>query len=177
MQLFKRWLGNQKSAAPRAPSQAVATAHPVRTRLEVAQTALRDVLTKHGIPTHWLSCELLPGYTRDRTRGSHVRLVMREWQPTLLPYTISMQRAMLARLVRLDPLSPAWFAGLSWKYDVVDDATCPALPPTHRWGEKRADATSKSSQREHLRAQVPVLAHRRSDEPADFRATEPMQVR
>lgn len=148
-----------------------------RDNLEVARTAVRDVLSKHGIPTHWLACEIVPGHTRDRTRGSHVRLVMREWQPTLLPYTVSIQRAILARLIRLDPLSPAWFAGVSWTYDVVDDSTCPALPPTHRWGLKPSKAQSNPLSGDRMKVQHKAPANRRPHEAADFRVTEPMQVR
>lgn len=97
--------------------------------------AVRDTLQKHGIPHHWITAETHSALTAGRIRGMHLRLVVREWRPDLLPYSIALQRAILARLMRLDPLSPGWVAGVSWRYDVLDDSTCPALPRAAHWSE------------------------------------------
>lgn len=176
MQIITRWFAQGKPGVPRRDAGATAKAPLDGTKLETARTAVRDVLSKHGIPTHWLACELLPGQTRNRTRGSHIRLVMREWQPTLLPYTVPIQRAILARLIRLDPHSPAWFAGVSWRYDVVDDSTCPSLPSTLAWSKQTAAGPSPIP-RAVMSFQDDVPDCHRPDGRTDFRATEPKQPR
>lgn len=175
MRFMQRWLGSQRSTVSPAEGRVAASAQQDRTRHEIAKMAVRDVLKKHGIPTDWVFCEVLAGYTRERIRGMHVRLVVKEWQPALFPYTVSIQRAILARLIRIDPLSPGWFAGLSWRYDVVDDSTCPPLPLSHDWKAKQAGAAKAPSTRDVLEAQLGTAAARRSHENTDFRATEPMQ--
>lgn len=177
MQFIRRLFGTQKPSAAPGRAGAPATMQQHGTRHELVKMAVRDVLKKHGIPTTWVACEILPGHTRDRIRGTHVRLVVREWLPSLLLYTVSIQRAILTRLIRIDPLSPACFAGVSWRYAVVDDNTCPALPPpTHGWQPKKADAAPDPSARDRLEVQFQAGAKRRAHEPAEFLATQPMQV-
>lgn len=134
--------------------------------------AVRDTLQKHGIPSGWISAEAHSAMTSSRIRGMHLRLVVREWQPSLLPYSIALQRAITARLMRLDPLAASWLAGVSWRYDVVDDSMCPGLPKVAAWGQSQDQppATVVST----TGASDPDLSA--EDRVLDFRPTVPMSV-
>lgn len=182
MRLMDRWFNKKPPARASAP---VSRADPSRedTRRQLLTMAVRDTLLKHGIPSHWISAEPVPAITSGRVPGMHLRLVVREWNPELLGYTVALQRAIQARLIRLDALSHSWMAGVSWKYDVVDDSTCPALPPPQHWNHARAPEAKP------LPAPVPdpapVLAPKLADcgppahlaDHTDFRPTEPMGQR
>jgi hypothetical protein len=150
--------------------------------------AVRDTLLKHGIPSHWISAEPVPAITNGRVPGMHLRLVVREWNPELLAYTVALQRAIQARLIRLDALSHSWMAGVSWKYEVVDDSTCPALPPPQHWDRSRHAVMIRplaAPAPVPTRAPAPALAPTLVDRPmpaaladhTDFRPTEPMGQR
>lgn len=177
MQFIQRLL---KVRAPselhaQAASRAPVTLQQDSARCEVAKMAMKDVLKKHGIPTGWITCEVVAGHRQDRVRGTHLRLVVREWRPALLPYTVSIQRAILARLTRIDPLAPDWFAGVSWRYALVDDSTCPPLPPSpHIWDDKQAQDGIRPRGPDLLEVQSDAGSRRRSHESTEFAATQPM---
>ena len=97
-------------------------------RREVLNLATRDTLSKHGIPSHWITAEIQIAFTSSRQRGMHLRLVLREWRSDLIHYSFALQRAIRARIFCLDPLSAEWLTGISWKFDIVDESACPSLP-------------------------------------------------
>lgn len=135
--------------------------------------AVRDSLQKHGIPHHWIAAETFTALTAGRVRGMHLRLVVREWQPDLLPYSVALQRAILARLMRLDPLSAGWVAGVSWRYDLVDDSTCPALSKMARWHEAGQERPAAPRLLDVARAKEPPGG---AGVQPDFRPTVPMAM-
>lgn len=170
MRLIDRLFG-RKPARPPASRPARRTQPPREDRRhQLLAMAVRDTLLKHGIPFHWISPETVPALTASRVPGMHLRLVVREWRPELLMYTVALQRAIQVRLIRLDALSTSWLAGVSWRYDVVDDSTCPPLPPPNHWGVSRRVAAQP------LPAPLPAPAPRELPAHAagDFRPTEPM---
>lgn len=175
MRLVPGWLAQKKVRAAQRDI-APATAQQELTRRELMEMAVRDTLRKHGIPQHWVKAETFSSLTASRTRGMHLRLVVREWRPDLLAYTVTLQRAVLVRLIRLDPLSPGWAAGISWRYEPVDDSTCPALPPSAFWsGGVRPEAAAPGTRARLLAAAAACLERGDGPEPGpDFRPTEPM---
>jgi hypothetical protein len=90
--------------------------------------ALRDTLRKHDLPAGSITVETLPGVAAGRDGAMHVQLVFRHAQPKLLSYAIALEVAVRGRLARLDPLSPSWISGLSWRIDPDDRAQWPHLP-------------------------------------------------
>lgn len=177
MRILEQWFGSRRPGASHVEARPSVTAQQDRTRHAIAAMALRDVLKKHAIPTDWIACEVLAGHTRDRVRGLHVRLVVKDGQPELLPYTVSIQRAVLARLIRIDPLSPSWMASLSWRYDVVDDCACPPLPVQRNWEIRQPDRAERGATQGQSEMQPDAATTCRSFGPTDFRATEPMHLR
>jgi hypothetical protein len=181
MRLMDRWFNKKPPVRPAPP---VSRVDPSRddTRRQLLAMAVRDTLIKHGIPSHWISVEPVPAATSARVPGMHLRLVVREWNPDLLAYTVALQRAIQARLIRLDALSHSWIAGVSWKYEVVDDSTCPALPPPQHWDRSRTPVMKPlAAAPAPAAAAAPVPASRAMPaalaDHIDFRPTEPMGQR
>lgn len=180
MQLIKRWWSNASASTSTPVTSGGLEPQREATRQEVLRMAVRDTLRRHGLPSHWIFAEMHPALTRSRVRGLHLRLVLREGAPELLPYTVALQKAILARLMRLDPLSPNWIAGITWKFDVADDRVCPALPPAHKWQAKRDESDNKPSSSRPVLEEIFAAADAgsgRHSGHADFRPTEPMGQR
>ena len=90
--------------------------------------ALRDTLKKYDLPAGSITVETLPDIAAGHDGAVHVQLVFRHAQPRLLSYAIALEVAVRGRLARLDPLSPSWISGLSWRFDPVDRAQWSHLP-------------------------------------------------
>lgn len=178
MHFLPRWM---RPATKRVSRPAVASGSSVgaadETRRELLAISVRDVLSRQGIPSHWIAAESHPALLSARLRGMHLRLVLREWQPELLAYTVALQKAVRDRLIRLDPLAATWLSGISWKFEPVDDSICPGLPPLRNW--KAADEQPPLPLTRASLEQL-VAPERRSSavdalvERNDFRPTEPM---
>lgn len=135
MNLIQRMLGR------RAPSPAPASLPPLghsprdATRHELLAMAVRDTLRRHGIPQTWIAAQVTPALTSRKERGVHLRLVARHWHPALASCVVALQKSVVARLHRLDPLASDWLVGVTWKFDPADDSLCPALPAPEYWQE------------------------------------------
>lgn len=177
MRPLHEWFRRAESVLPRPEDVSRLDPQRDETRRELTSLAVRDTLRKHGIPAHWINAETHSTLGASRVRGIHLRLVVREWEPRLLAYTIALQRAIQARLIRLDPLSTAWMTGISWKFDVVDDGTCPALPPARYWETVRESPIRPLAARTLLDRLVDSAggpSTEPSEDASDFRPTEPM---
>ncbi len=136
-------------------------------RREVLAIAVRETLRRHGIPSYWITTETQSVVTRHGERGLQLRLVLREWEPRLLHYCVALQKAIRARVLRLDPQSIDWFGGATWKFDLIDDSRCPALPAGALWQAPPRGVQAASADDEH--------APSANDAEPDFCPTEPMQ--
>jgi hypothetical protein len=99
-----------------------------RTRRELISMAVRDTLKKHGLADGTVTADALPSVTAAKHRCMHIQLVFRDWQPSLLAYVVALESAVKERLHRLDPLSPSWITGVSWRFEPQDRTVWPKLP-------------------------------------------------
>ena len=129
--LFGSHRAGRKTAL--AKSTKAATPQPDRdaTRRQLLAMAVRDTLRMHGIPAPWVTTETLTAATAGKERGMHLRLILRDRR--LLPFAMDVQMNVTARITRLDPLSPAWMAGISWKMEAPEDSSCAPLPDAGYW--------------------------------------------
>ena len=180
MQLFKALFG-RKTAGP-ADSREPATL-PLRedTRSELLKIALRDTLHRNGIPVQWIQAECHSATTATRQRGIHLRLVLRQWEPRLLPYAVAVQRSVRQRIMRLDPLAATWLTGISWRLEPQDDTPCPALPAPDFWRQQAAvlqPAAPADDRRHALKAAMDAgdagYVRPGAAERVDFAPTRPM---
>lgn len=171
-----RRLFERKQTPSRGSHSGSTTLQRDETRRELLNLAVRETLRKHGIPQSWIQPEMPSAVTSQKVRGIHLRLLVREWQPDLLAYTVALQRAIQARLLRLDPLSVGWMTGISWQYDPVDASTCPALPPADHWIHRRHPVYPPDLGADRRHAPWLVSSSSQLEDCQDFRETEPMPV-
>ena len=100
------------------------------TRRELLRVVLRDTLNRHGIPTAWITAELLSTTSRSAERGIHWRLHVKHWDSRLLEHSVALQNALIKRVLAFDPLAANWLDGISWQVSLADESMCPPLPPT-----------------------------------------------
>lgn len=151
-----------------------------QTRREILAMAVRDTLKKHGIPAKTVTSDALASNAGGRADGVHLLLVFREWNPALLPYLVSLEHTVLARLSRLDPLSRTWLAGVSWRFEPEQPLQWPKLPGVGQWTAPRSDSLhpQQDSRKdvEALLGRGDVAFSRRSSAREDFSPTLPMQT-
>lgn len=129
MGFIARLLGTQgKGEDPERGMSRLQVASQEQTRRELIAMALRDTLKRHGLAPGCIAAEGVPSVAPGRQRGMHVQLVFRDWQPSLLAYVVALEAAVRGRLERLDPLSPSWIAGVSWRFEPTDRTQWPQLP-------------------------------------------------
>lgn len=115
-----------------------------RTRREVIAMALRDTLKGHGLPAGCIGADVLPGFASSGCSGMHIQLVYRAREPGLLAYAVFLEQAVQARLERLDPSSPGWIAGLSWRFEPEDRSAWPKPPTAARGGADVAPSRARA---------------------------------
>jgi hypothetical protein len=103
------------------------------TRRELLKVVLRDTLNRHGIPTPWITAELLTTTSRSGERGVHWRLHIKHWDARLLPCTVSLQNSLIKRVMTFDPLAVNWLNGISWQLSLADESMCPPMPNPTSW--------------------------------------------
>lgn len=103
------------------------------TRRELLKVVLRDTLNRHGIPTPWITAELLTTTSRSGERGVHWRLHIKHWDARLLTCTVALQNALIKRVMTFDPLAVNWLNGISWQISIADESMCPPMPNPTSW--------------------------------------------
>ncbi|MEJ5991224.1 hypothetical protein WG902_14575 [Ramlibacter sp. PS3R-8] len=126
----------KRSSAPQSASSnstlgGAGSAHSVRK--DLLRLVLRETLQRNGIPSGWLSADLLRTTTTRREEGIHVRFLVREWVPGLLQHGVAFEKEYLLRLLLLDPLAVNWLMGFSWQFVLRDASACPAMPHAGSW--------------------------------------------
>ncbi|MBG9387777.1 hypothetical protein [Caenimonas aquaedulcis] len=103
------------------------------TRRELLRVVLRDTLTRHGIPTSWITAEMLVATSRLREPGIHWRLSIKHWDERLMTHTVALQNNMIKRVMSFDPLATNWLMGISWQFALDDESACPPMPHPGIW--------------------------------------------
>lgn len=132
MELVSRLFGRPPRQRDERELSRLQAASREQSRRELIAMALRDTLRKHRLPEGCIAAEGLPASAVGGQRGLHLQLVFREWQPRLLAYVVALESAVKARLARLDPLSPSWITGVSWRFEPEDRTLWPQFPAAER---------------------------------------------
>jgi hypothetical protein len=107
--------------------------NPQSVRKDLLRMALRDTLTRNGIPPTWLSADLLRTSSARKEAGLHVRFLVRHWEPRLLTHGLALEQDFAHRLQLLDPAARTWVTGFSWQFALEDASLCPPLPHPNTW--------------------------------------------
>ena len=102
-------------------------------RRELLRLVLRDTLNRTGIPTSWVSADLLAATSRGREPGIHVRFLIKHWDPRLMLHGIAFQNVYKKRVLTLEPQAERWLIGISWQFSLPDDSLCPPMPHPGIW--------------------------------------------
>ena len=124
--------GSQHSLSPMAQQSA--------SRRELLRLVLRDTLNHAGIPTSWIGADLLSATSRGREPGIHVRLLMKHWDPRLMPHGVAFEQSFKKGVLTIDPQADHWLLGISWQFSLADDRGCPPLPHPGVWTSSIPDA-------------------------------------
>jgi hypothetical protein len=102
-------------------------------RKDLLRVALRETLTRNGIPPGWVSADMLRTNSTKREAGMHVRFLVRHWEPRLMLHGLALEQDFTNRLLLLDPQAESWLAGFSWQFALDDASACPPLPHPSAW--------------------------------------------
>jgi hypothetical protein len=193
MNLFARLFGSPHAATDHsqllAQSSRSASTSQNATRRELLRVILRDTLSENGIPAGWIGAEMLRSSGQGREPGVHLRLLIRHWEPRLLPYTVALQNSLQDRLLAFDPMASSWFAGISWQFALEGEPVCPGMPAPSTWAVAPPVQATPAPALPHAdpRAELQRLFAARDakleryadatgvpDTPPNFEATQPM---
>ncbi|GAC1530249.1 MAG: hypothetical protein NVS2B4_09030 [Ramlibacter sp.] len=139
-------LGNAQARPRKRASRAVVSRAPLSSippanlRRELLRLALRQSLSRNGIPVHWIGAEVieLPGPGNP----VHVRLLVQHWDERLPRLFLAFQEDFEQRLLAVEPLAHTWLRGFSWQFQLVDAAPHPRLPAADSWAPERERASN-----------------------------------
>jgi len=102
-------------------------------RRELIRVVLKDTLRRHGIPFHWLACEVIIIPRGPGEEELHIQLVILKWHDQLLQYAQALQQQLLLGLERFDPSVDHSQYMVSWR--LSPDCDCPAreMPAPGFW--------------------------------------------
>lgn len=112
-------------------TQGSASVHSVRK--DLLRVALRETLTRNGIPPGWISADMLRTNSPKRELGMHVRFLIRHWDPRVMLHGVALEEDFQQRLLMLDPEANTWLTGFSWQFALEDKTACPGLPHPGSW--------------------------------------------
>ena len=102
-------------------------------RKELLRVVLREMLIANGIPLPWIAADALTATSAGRPAGTHIRLLIKHWDPRLAHHGMGLQQDLEKRLLTLDPMASSWLMGISWQYALPDGVACPPLPHPDTW--------------------------------------------
>jgi hypothetical protein len=148
MGMFDLLLGRKPAGAGKSRNSRGASAHSTQysasqmtqgstsqsaVRKDLLRVALRETLARNGIPSGWVSAEMLRTNSAKREPGMHVRFLLQHWDPRLMLHGVALEQDFMNRLLALDPQAQAWMSGFSWQFALEDAGGCPALPHPGSW--------------------------------------------
>jgi hypothetical protein len=138
-----------------------AQADAAATQKEALRHGLRETLLRNGIPGSWISMDTQRSMHATGTPGIHARLKVHKWDERLVACMVSLERDFLRRLSLLDVHRADWLRGVSWQFELADDAPCRPLPHPGSWtAEPRPERAEPARPPRGSEAQViagPVL--------------------
>ena len=104
-------------------------------RRELIRVVLKDTLRLHGIPLHWLACEVIIIARAPGDEELHIQLVLMKWHAQLLLHALALQQQLLLGLDRFDPSVDHSSYIVSWR--LSPDCGCPVtgMPAPGFWLE------------------------------------------
>lgn len=185
---FKRLFGSRNSSASapstRLPEQADAQVSrfsdspitvedntEVGMRGQLIHVLLRDVIRRHGLPPHWIECQILQVASRRRGPGMSVRLIIKHWDARLMQHLMAFQKAFQTDVERFEPKASQWLHGISWQIQPLNACSHIEMPDKAFWLSTPSLTPPDEKTPLSARAEVVPTAARSA-----FEATQPLDV-
>lgn len=110
-------------------------------RRELVQVVLRDSMRRHGIPSAWIDCRILPVMSRTAKSGMHVQFIVRDGTDRLLTYVPAFQTSFMTEISRFDPRVEDWLFSVSWQFLNFTPATGSVMPDPQMFADPSAAPT------------------------------------
>jgi len=113
--------------ATRVPSGIGGTA----SRKQMLAVVLRETLLRNNVPNGSVGLEFFRTIDRTgaRTDGIHVRLIVRDGHPDLPSCMLALERDFRRRVALIDYRATEWLQGVTWQFELPEEATAPGLAP------------------------------------------------
>ena len=144
--LFNRLFGSRNSSASdpstRVPAHAsrfsdgpttVEDNSEIGMRSQLIHVLLRDALRRHGLPSHWIECQILQVANRSLGNGMFVRLIVKHWDERLMRHLLAFEKAYLTDLERFEPNASQWLHGISWQIQPLNACPYATMPDKTFW--------------------------------------------
>lgn len=148
--LFKRLFGSRSTAgsvpADKVSAQAdaptsrfgdsratVEDSSDIGMRSQLIHVLLRDALRRHGLPAHWIECQILQVASRRRGTGMFVRLIVRHWDVRLMQHLMAFEKAFQTDIERFEPGASQWLHGISWQIQPLNGCPYTQMPDKAFW--------------------------------------------
>lgn len=131
--MFK-FLGGPRTGPQDAAGVLARSSQAGKDQRELVRVALKSLLAEQGIPLHWIGFELEPAVAGTSASCVAVRLVMQEWQESLLRYLPAISAAVVARLGQLDPSTDHQRDSVTWSFAPDCGYPVTAFPAPSAWG-------------------------------------------
>jgi len=119
-------------------------------RRQLIQVLLKDSMRRHGIPMHWLDCQMLLVSSRSRGEGMYLRIIMKQWDLRMLTYALAFEKSLVMDITRFEPHARDWLYGISWQFDIGDSCPYRHLPDRHLWESHSAKAGAPGEVKQDL---------------------------
>ncbi len=112
-------------------------------RRQLVGTVARDLMRRHGMPAHWIDCQMMMVSSRTRGSGMYLRLVVRHWDARLMDYASAFQKELMTDIKQFEPLAANWLYGVSWQLEIDDCCPYTVLPGGSFWQESKPSPESE----------------------------------
>ena len=102
-------------------------------RVEMVRLALKSMMRRHGIPLHWIGCEIEPMAPSGDSDVLLIQLVLLKWNDALMCHAPELQKQFLTEIQFFDNSAQAANFLIVWKF--APDCGCPhdTLPDAGFW--------------------------------------------
>lgn len=107
----------------------------IETTRELFRINGRDVAREHGIPTEWLTCEVLT-ITKQQKVTFQVKMQINHWDEQLLLFSRAFELAYVERIRGISPQAAEAFNAMVWCIAKGVDCPYDKLPEKEYWGEE-----------------------------------------
>ncbi|MBA3773678.1 MAG: hypothetical protein H0X13_14680 [Ramlibacter sp.] len=109
---------------------------PGTPRRELVQVVLRETMRRHGVPSDWIDCRVLPVMHRHEKAAVHVQFLVRKGDQQLLGYLHAFQESFWVEMLKFEPQANDWLLSVAWQFYGSAVRGFAPLPEPGAWTEE-----------------------------------------